>query len=257
MSLRSSGLRSDPVRMSNFLPRPFSVDHPEVLALDITAHDARPGAVLLARSPFYPGGGGQLPDRGTIAWNGVVREVVGFEPTAAGIWHLIGDEAPPDGTIELRVDPAFRQRMCEQHTVAHLVNSAVYTLFDGALLTGVRMTEGDEFSVDFDLPKVAPEQLRAVESTVNAAISDGRPVRAFDMSYDEAQATAGLFRAKSVAPPRQADGLIRIVDIEALDRQACGGTHLASTALARRIRILKVDNKGRQNRRFRIGLGHE
>ena len=240
--------------MTDFLPRPFSVDHPEVLALDVATLDARPGAVLLARSPFYPGGGGQLPDRGTIAWNGIVREVVGFEVTADGLWHLIGDDAIPDGMIELRVDQAFRQRMCEQHTVAHLVNSAVYTLFDGALLTGVRMTETDEFSVDFDLPKVAPEQLRAVQDAVNTAIADDRPVRTLDMDYDTAQATAGLFRAKSVAPPRQADGLIRIVDIDGLDRQACGGTHLASTARARRIRILKVDNKGRQNRRLRIGM---
>src|SRR5450432_3681597 len=76
-------------RMTDFLPRPFSVDHPEVLALDVATLDARPGAVLLARSPFYPGGGGQLPDRGTIAWNGIVREVVGFEVTADGLWHLI------------------------------------------------------------------------------------------------------------------------------------------------------------------------
>ncbi|GLH77397.1 alanyl-tRNA editing protein [Bradyrhizobium sp. SSBR45G] len=240
--------------MTAFLPRPFAVDHPDVLELEVAALAARPGAVLLARSPFYPGGGGQLPDRGTIGWNGAVHDVIGLEPTADGLWHLIGDEAVPEGSIALRVDRTFRQRMCEQHTVAHLVNSAVYTLLDGALLTGVRMTDTDEFSVDFDLPKVASEQLRAVENAVNAAISDDRPVRAFDMDYDDAQATAGLFRAKSVAPPRQADGLIRIVDIDGLDRQACGGTHLVSTAQARRIRILKVDNKGRQNRRLRIGL---
>ncbi|CCE00059.1 alanyl-tRNA editing protein [Bradyrhizobium sp. STM 3809] len=243
--------------MTDALPRPFAVDHPDVLALDLAALDARPGAVLLAHSPFYPGGGGQLPDRGTLAWNGIVRVVTGLEPTADGIWHLFGDDLETSGTVTLRVDAAFRQRMCEQHTVAHLVNSAVYTLFDGALLTGVRMTDTDEFSVDFDLPKVAPEQLRAVEDAVNAAIADDRPVRAFDMDYDAAQATAGLFRAKSVAPPRQANGLIRIVDIDGLDRQACGGTHLVSTARARRIRILKVDNKGRQNRRLRIGLASE
>src|SRR3954451_24120415 len=178
--------------MTEFLPRPFAVDHPDILQLDSVALDARPGAVLLAQSPFYPGGGGQLPDRGTIAWQGIVRDVTGLAPTADGIWHLIGDDAVPAGSIELRVDPAFRQRMCEQHTVAHLVNSAVYTLFDGALLTGVRMTETDEFSVDFDLPKVAPEQLRAVEDAVNAAISDDRPVGAFDMPYDDSQAASGL-----------------------------------------------------------------
>jgi len=240
--------------MSELLQRPYAVDHPGVLELDGYALDARPGAVLLAQSPFYPGGGGQLPDRGTIAWQDRICRVIGLEHSLEGLWHLIDDDAAPEGQLHLRIETAFRRLMCEQHTVAHLVNSAVYTRFDGALLTGVRMTETDEFSVDFDLPKVATEQVRAVEAAVNAAIADDRPVRAFDMRYDDAEATAGLFRAKSVAPPRQADGLIRIVDIEGLDQQACGGTHLDSTAHARRIRILKVDNKGRQNRRFRIGL---
>jgi misacylated tRNA(Ala) deacylase len=240
--------------MSELYLRPYAVDHPDRLELNGYALDARPGAVLLAQSPFYPGGGGQLADRGTIAWNDGVCQVVGFAHSPEGLWHLIDDDAAPEGHLHMRIETPFRRLMCEQHTVAHLVNSAVYTQFDGALLTGVRMTETDEFSVDFDLPKVSPEQLRAVEDAVNAAIADDRPVRAFDMGYDDAEATAGLFRAKSVAPPRQPDGLIRIVDIEGLDRQACGGTHLESTRHARRVRILKVDNKGRQNRRFRIGL---
>ncbi|CCE10020.1 putative alanyl-tRNA synthetase related protein [Bradyrhizobium sp. STM 3843] len=240
--------------MSASYPRPYAVDHPHQHALEGHALDARPGAVLLARSPFYPGGGGQLADRGTLTWNGIVRDVVGFEHSLDGLWHLIAGDMAPAGLIHLQIATSFRQLMCEQHTVAHLVNSAVYRLFDGALLTGVRMTDGTEFSVDFDLTKLSPEQLRAVEDAVNAAIADDRPVRAFDMNYDDAQAKDGLFRAKSVAPPRQPNGLIRIVDIDGLDQQACGGTHLASTGQARRIRILKVDNKGRQNRRFRIGL---
>jgi misacylated tRNA(Ala) deacylase len=240
--------------MSELYPRPYAVDHPHQHELEIDVLGARPGAVLLARSPFYPGGGGQLPDRGTIAWNGRTRQVTGFEPAANGLWHLIDADVAPEGRVVMRIETPFRRLMCEQHTVAHLVNSAVYKLFDGALLTGVRMTAADEFSIDFDLPTLSSEQLRAVEDAVNAAIADDRPVRAFDMAYEDAEATAGLFRAKSVAPPRQADGLIRIVDIEGLDQQACGGTHLASTGHARRIRILKIDNKGRQNRRLRIGL---
>jgi misacylated tRNA(Ala) deacylase len=234
--------------------RHYAVDHPHQHELESDVLDVRPGAVLLARSPFYPGGGGQLPDRGTIVWKGGTCRVVGFEPTANGLWHLIDADVAPQGRVLMRIETPFRQLMSEQHTVAHLVNSAVYKQFDGALLTGVRMTATDEFSVDFDLPKLAPEHVRAIEEAVDAAISDDRPVRAFDMDYDDAEATASLFRAKSVAPPRQADGLIRIVDIEDLDRQACGGTHLASTGHARRIRIVKIDNKGRQNRRLRIGL---
>lgn len=240
--------------MSDLCPRPYAVDHPDVHELEAEPIDARPGAVLLARSPFYPGGGGQLPDRGSIAWGSRTCQIVGFEPTPAGLWHLIDADVAPEGRIAMKIETPFRRLMCEQHTVAHLVNSAVYQQFDGALLTGVRMTGTNEFSVDFDLPKLSAEQLRVVEDAVNAAISDDRPVRSFDMAYDDAEATAGLFRAKSVAPPRQAGGLIRIVDIEDLDQQACGGTHLASTGQARRIRIIKVDNKGRQNRRLRIGL---
>jgi misacylated tRNA(Ala) deacylase len=63
-----------------------------------------------------------------------------------------------------------------------------------------------------------------------------------------------MFRSKSVAPPPQADGLVRIVEIAGLDRQACGGTHLASTGAARPARIIKVENKGRHNRRIRFAL---
>ena len=71
---------------------------------------------------------------------------------------------------------------------------------------------------------------------------------------DDAVHTHGLVRNRSVAPPPDAEGLVRIVEIVGLDRQACGGTHLASTARSRPIRILKIDNKGRHNRRVRIGL---
>jgi misacylated tRNA(Ala) deacylase len=70
----------------------------------------------------------------------------------------------------------------------------------------------------------------------------------------EAEGTHGLIRSKSVAPTPTEDGLVRIVDIAGLDRQACGGTHLDDTGASRPLRILKIDNKGRHNRRIRIGL---
>jgi misacylated tRNA(Ala) deacylase len=74
------------------------------------------------------------------------------------------------------------------------------------------------------------------------------------VTQEEAQSTPGLIRSRSVAPPPTSDGLIRIVDIDGLDRQACGGTHLASTGNSRPLKILKIDNKGRHNRRIRLGL---
>jgi misacylated tRNA(Ala) deacylase len=73
----------------------------------------------------------------------------------------------------------------------------------------------------------------------------------------EAAAQPGLLRSKSVTPPPGADGTVRIVEILGLDRQACGGTHLASTAQSRPLRIVKIDNKGRHNRRVRIALASD
>ena len=74
------------------------------------------------------------------------------------------------------------------------------------------------------------------------------------MDWDEAAREPGLFRAKSAAPPRNEDGTVRVVTIGELDRQACGGTHVASTGLCRAVRIAKIENKGRQNRRVRVAI---
>jgi misacylated tRNA(Ala) deacylase len=229
-------------------------DYPDVLQLEAEVLDARPGAVLLARSPFYPGGGGQLPDRGTLTWSGGEAWVIGFEADERGLWHRLGVPAEVVGSVTLTVEPSFRALMCELHTLAHVVNSLVYTHFDGALLTGVRMSDDGTFSVDFDLPGVEADRLRALERPISDVIAQDLPVRADTMRFEAAQQIPGMFRAKSVAPPPQADGTVRIIEILGLDRQVCGGTHLSSTGRARKARVLKIDNKGRQNRRIRVGL---
>src|SRR4029450_2658844 len=96
--------------------------------------------------------------------------------------------------------------------------------------------------------------LRALEGPINDLIRQDIPVSFAYVPMHEAQAEHGLIRSPPVAPAPTPDGKIRIVEIVGLDRQACGGTHLASTGQSPPIRILKVDNKGRHNRRVRIGL---
>jgi misacylated tRNA(Ala) deacylase len=108
--------------------------------------------------------------------------------------------------------------------------------------------------MDFDLPDADNDRLRALEPEINDVISQDLAVRYDYVPVDDAVRTHGLVRNRSVAPPPDAEGLVRIVEIVGLDRQACGGTHLASTARSQPIRILKIDNKGRHNRRVRIGL---
>ena len=236
------------------MPRYFCQDHPDQFALEADALDTRPGAVLLARSPFFPGGGGQLADRGVIEWSDGIATVERLEPDSRGLWHVLAEPVTIEGLVLARIEPEFRRLMCELHTMAHVLNSIVYRDFGGALLTGAQLAADGTFRVDFDMPGVYPDWLRSLDGPMNDVIRQDLPIRTFYMPWAEAEAEAGMFRSKSVSPPPQEDGTVRIVEITGLDRQACGGTHLSSTGQARPVRILKVDNKGRQNRRIRVGF---
>lgn len=237
------------------MSRYFCLDHPDVLTLATEVTDARPGRVVLAESPFYPGGGGQLPDRGALAWNGGEVAISGFETEGGRLWHLLAEplELSP-ASVEARVDSPFRRLMRALHTDLHIVNAVVFQDFDGALVTGVQMNEDGTARIDFDLPDADNDRLRALEGTVNELIRQDLTVCQSHVPEATAFAEPGLIRSRSVAPPPTADGLVRIVEIAGLDRQACGGTHLDSTGASPPIRILKIDNKGRHNRRLRIGL---
>lgn len=236
------------------MARAFYHDHPDILQLEAEVLDVRPGAVLVERSPFFPGGGGQLADQGLLRWSGGALSVTGLERDERGLWHLFAGEALPSGKVMLEVEPTFRALMCELHTLAHVINALVYTRFGGALLTGAQLNADATFRVDFDLPGADNDALRALEAPLNDVIKRDLPVSAVFMPHDEAQSVPGLFRSKAVAPPAGPDGQVRIVEILDLDRQACGGTHLASTGRSRPARIVKIDNKGRQNRRIKIAV---
>jgi misacylated tRNA(Ala) deacylase len=233
----------------------FCLQHPESFIHETEVVDARPGHVLLRDTPFYPGGGGQLPDRGTLEWSGGEIAVTGFDTQDGRVWHVLADPvACPAGTVEVRVDRVFRQLMRELHTDLHIVNALVYQGFDGALVTGVQMNDDGTARIDFDLEDADNDRLRALEPAINDAIRRDLQVRQTYVTEDEARHEPGLIRSRSVAPPPSPDGRVRIVEIVGLDRQACGGTHLATTGASRPVRILKIENKGRHNRRLRIGL---
>lgn len=236
------------------MTRYFCLDEPELFEIETSVVAAEPGRVRLERSPFYPGGGGQLPDRGRLQWSGGEVAITGFESDRSGIWHVLAEPVTPSDAVIAAVDRPFRQLMRELHTDLHIVNALVYQGFDGALVTGVQMNEDGTARIDFDLPEADNERLKSLEGAINDVIRQDLPVRETHVGADEAFDEPGLIRSRSVTPPPTADGKIRVVEIAGLDRQACGGTHLASTGASRPLRILKIDNKGRHNRRLRIGL---
>jgi misacylated tRNA(Ala) deacylase len=233
----------------------FCHQHPEVLTVATRVVDARPGTVLLEESPFYPGGGGQPVDRGVLRWSGGEVGVVGIEAAKGHVWHVLAAPVEISGTVEATVDPEFRELMTQLHTSTHILNALVFQEFHGALVTGAQLNADGTARMDFDLPDADNDRLRGpLEAAINDVIRQDLPVRYQWVPANDAAAESGLIRNRSVAPPPDADGLVRLVEIVGLDRQACGGTHLASTGRGRPVRILKIDNKGRHNRRIRIGL---
>jgi misacylated tRNA(Ala) deacylase len=236
------------------MSRYYCHEHPDVLVLETQVIDARPGAVLLARSPFHPGGGGQLADRGVVRWKDGEVRVTGIEITDGRHWHLLAEPVEMTGTVETVVDAEFRSMMEQLHTDTHILNALVFRQFQGALVTGAQLNEDGTARMDFDLPDADNDRLRALQPEINDVIRQDLPVRYAYVPVADTLAEPGLVRNRSVAPPPAEDGTVRLVEIVGLDRQACGGTHLASTARSNAVRILKIDNKGRHNRRVKIGL---
>lgn len=252
------------------MPRLFCQEFPETLVVCTTVLDRDATGIQVACSPFFPGGGGQLADRGWVRGADLPTQglaVTGIlpDPVGAQAWlHLaaLPDAAgpavawPEPGTpVELTVDAPFRHMQAELHTLAHLVNSLVFTTCNGALLTGAQLGDDATLRMDFDLPEVDNGVLRALADPLRMEIQRDREIRTRFLPRHEAQSIPGLFRSKAVAPPEQADGQVRVVEIVGLDQQACGGTHLPSTGRIRSPRIVKIENKGRHNRRIRLAVG--
>lgn len=225
-----------------------------------TAHVVarRPGAVALDRSAFHPGGGGQVGDIGSIESSSGTAAVTGIEvePGADGDvwWHVLADpdDTGPTDEVLVHVDAAHRHRVASLHTMSHVLNAFVFDEFEGSLVTGASIAGDGTGRMDFDLSAIDNDRLRALEAPVNDVITRGLDVEAVYVSVDEAASTPGLVRSLSVAPPPTPDGRLRLIDIDGLDRQACGGTHLTNTALAPGFRITKIENKGKRNRRIRF-----
>jgi misacylated tRNA(Ala) deacylase len=209
--------------------------------------------IVLDRSAFYPGGGGQPPDHGVLLWNGVQTRIVG---TVKGDdLYLVaaeGDPVPAAGTaVAGAIEDARRTLLMRTHSGLHVLGGVVFRDF-GALVTGGNMEPG-EARMDFNLPDL-PEGFKAtVEERVNAEVTADRAVEVRVLPRAEALAIPDIIRTQTnLIPPDETE--VRIVDITGLDTQADGGTHVASTRQIGRVQVTKVENKGRQNRRVRVKI---
>jgi misacylated tRNA(Ala) deacylase len=218
----------------------------------VVAADPENG-IVLDRSAFYPGGGGQPPDHGVLLWGGVQTRIVGAR--YADDIRLIpeeGDPLPPvDTAVQGAIDDPRRTALMRTHSGLHVLSGVVFRDF-GALVTGSNM-EPLEGRLDFNLEGVPEGFKESVEDAINAEVEADRVIRAYSLPRDEAFAIPDIIRTASNLLPPDIE-IVRLVDIDGLDVQADGGTHVASTRQVGRMRVVKIENKGKGFRRIRIAL---
>jgi misacylated tRNA(Ala) deacylase len=220
----------------------------------VFADPADPEAgIVLDRSAFYPGGGGQPPDHGVLLWQGVQTRIV--DTRKGDDLYLIpapGDPVPPPGTaVTGAVEDDRRSMLMRTHSGLHVLCGVVFRDF-GALVTGGNMEPG-EARMDFNLPEVPPDFKVRLEELVNAEIAADRRIDVRVLGRDEALALPDIIRTQSNLIPA-GEQEIRIVDIVGLDVQADGGTHVGSTIQVGKVTVVKVESKGKANRRVRVRL---
>jgi misacylated tRNA(Ala) deacylase len=213
--------------------------------------------VVLDRTVFYPGGGGQPPDRGLLlrASDGRSWTVRAARKSGGDIVHELEPEegGPPlvGDIVSVDLDWARRHALMRTHTALHALCGVVWRDY-GALVTGGNM-EPSSGRMDFEFERMSGDLVDEIEAKVNAELVAARDVRVNVLPRDEAFAIPDLIRTKVNLLPPGIDE-IRTIEIVGLDLQADGGTHVANTREVGRIRVTGYESKGRINKRIRIAL---
>jgi len=208
--------------------------------------------IHLDRTIFYPQGGGQPGDSGTLTLaDGRIVAVTDTRKgeTAEEVVHIAAAGAvlpSPGDVVRAEIDWSRRHRLMRMHTCLHLLSAVV----SGAV-TGGQIADG-KGRLDFDVPGGALEK-EAITALLNELIAGDHPVNPGWISDEELAQRPELVRTMSVKPP-MGQGRVRLLEIPGIDLQPCGGTHVRRTAEIGRVEVTKIESKGRQNRRVVIGF---
>ena len=223
----------------------------------VAVRQDQPALVELDRTVFYPGGGGQPSDRGTIRRpsDGAAWAVTAARKVDGEIVHELeaGADPPTIGDeVEAEIDWYRRHLLMRTHTALHILCGVVWRDW-GAQVTGGNMEPGSG-RMDFEFERMSGELVDEIERRVNAEVEAGREIRVANLPRDEAFAIPDLIRTKINLLPRGIE-VVRTIEIVGLDLQADGGTHVANTREVGPIRITGYESKGRINKRMRIAIG--
>lgn len=213
------------------------------------------GGVILDRTVFYPQGGGQAGDTGTLRdADGREVAIVDTRKSQAhpgAVLHLLApDAAPPpiDARVTARIDTARRQAHRRFHTATHLLCALIPYPVDGCSITA------GYARLDFHMNE--PLDKEALTAGIARLVAEAHPVTHRWISEQELDANPGLVRSMRVQPPRSESGRgrVRVVEIEGVDLQPCGGTHVANTREVGAVVVTKIEKKSAMTRRVVLGL---
>jgi misacylated tRNA(Ala) deacylase len=225
-----------------------------VRSFDATVEEVTPeGGIILDRTAFYPTGGGQPHDQGSLTWEaGGCADVIEVRKSGAQVVHRVASEPPSAGTrVHGEIDWDRRYALMRHHTALHSMSGVIFQLY-GSTVTGGQMYP-DRARMDFQLPDLSQERLNRIEERTNELLAEGHSVTIRFLARDAAFQIPDLIRTKVNLLP---EGIqeIRVVNIEGIDQQADGGTHVANTREVGRVRIAGSENKGKGNKRLEIVL---
>jgi misacylated tRNA(Ala) deacylase len=214
--------------------------------------EVRAEGLVLDRTVFYARGGGQPGDTGWLTWDGGRARVADTFRLGGVPVHAVEERAPPAGArVAGAIDWDRRHLLMRTHTALHALSGVIWR-HHGVKVTGGAMDLGVA-RMDFELERISADFGRTVEGVLNEELSEDHPVRVLFLPRSEALADPDLVRTKVNLIPDRVDP-IRVIDIEGLDRQADGGTHVRSTGEVGPVRVVKTENKGKTFKRIRIEL---
>ena len=218
---------------------------------------ATPAGVVLDRTVAYARGGGQPGDTGILTTDaGELVIVDTFVDRESGeLIHALAEGSAPlaiGAPVRVAIDADRRRTIMRTHTALHALSGIVFTSF-GAKVTGGNMADDGTARMDFELDAMSQEFGREVEERLNAALAEAHAVSVLFLPRAEALADPDLIRTKANLIPEHVDP-IRVIDIEGIDKQADGGTHVRSTAEVGHVEVAKTESKGKANKRMRIRL---
>ncbi len=218
----------------------------------VTAHSEEPRGIILDRTAFFPGGGGQLHDTGRIQVLGQTHEVTRVVKAGGEVVHCLEGDLPPLGeTVRGELDWERRYRLMRTHSAMHVVSGVMFRVYD-ALVTGGNM-ESLSARMDFEMAELSQEMLPEIEARVNEEIRKNHPIRVGILTREEAMEVPDLIRTKINLLPEGIE-TIRTIEIVGLDLQADGGTHVNATGEIGRVRVVKFRSKGKINKRLYVEI---